>query len=230
MKNMFIQICWDNFAITLWFFSCVQLHKMLGDKVNHTAVIEKQVLELWDRLYHSWFVKVIFRRCRWCPEEESLIHCSNEIFPNTFQNVTQSGRPRGNKMIHRQNSWLMDLLDWKDVASFLQENIETLLSVSPAVALHYLLYEAEDLHAHLNKRLQRAKVQMAATVFVYMYILPDDGVLPCCSLDPGVSVGGDEQERWSPHLHDNHPVHRLVPQRHGSAQLCPESGMKHSLL
>lgn len=50
--------------------------------------------------------------------------------------MTHSGRPRGQKMMQRQHSWLDDIMDWKDMASFLQENIETLLSVRPALLVY----------------------------------------------------------------------------------------------
>ena len=50
-----------------------------------------------------------------------------------FQNATQSGRyPRGHLSVQRQNSWIA-VLDWQDIAAFIQENIETLMSVSVCV-------------------------------------------------------------------------------------------------
>ncbi len=42
-------------------------------------------------------------------------------------------------------------------------------------------------------------------------------------------MGCNEQKCWSPDLHHDYARHRLVPQRHGSAQLCPEFGMKLEL-
>lgn len=61
---------------------------------------------------------------------------------------------------------------------------------------------------------------------VQLFLWITCSLLPCCFVDPGVSVGGDEQKRWPPLLHHHHARNGPVPQRHGSAQLCPQSGMK----
>uniref|UniRef100_A0A3P8VG02 Transmembrane protein 245 n=1 Tax=Cynoglossus semilaevis TaxID=244447 RepID=A0A3P8VG02_CYNSE len=77
-----------------------KLGKLLGQKGNNLVMIEEHVLGIWDRLYHSWFVK-----------------------------VAESGHYSGHRRPHGHKNWLTDIMHWKDVVSFLQENIETLLSI-----------------------------------------------------------------------------------------------------
>ncbi|XP_078448968.1 transmembrane protein 245 [Lampetra fluviatilis] len=81
-----------------------RLRKMLGEKVHNTTRVEKHVLELWDRLYQSWFM-------------------------HNGTALGRSGSRAERGPLGRQTSWIMDVLDWQDVASFVQENISVFLSI-----------------------------------------------------------------------------------------------------
>nr|XP_032817346.1 transmembrane protein 245 [Petromyzon marinus] len=81
-----------------------RLRKMLGEKVHNTTRVEKHVLELWDRLYQSWFM-------------------------HNGTALGRSGSRAERAPLGRQTSWIMDVLDWQDVASFVQENISVFLSI-----------------------------------------------------------------------------------------------------
>uniref|UniRef100_UPI00358F2AB5 transmembrane protein 245 isoform X2 n=1 Tax=Myxine glutinosa TaxID=7769 RepID=UPI00358F2AB5 len=78
-----------------------KLQHLLGDKVSNTTRIERQVLDLWDHLYQSWFV----------------------------QNGSDVQGKDSGASLPKQMVWSGELNDLQAVASFLHENIETFMSI-----------------------------------------------------------------------------------------------------